>query len=478
MMLGLSKVSLIKKNIFEYLLGRGTEVSISEIAEFTKVSINTTYKYLAEITIELTEVYQDNELFIKKDNMHKYILIQRENVCLIEYYRKLFEKEISYGLIKSLLLNQSISLSQFCEDKFISQATCRRKIREINDTLVKINVKLEISENKIKFSGDEISIKTVLFLFIWRFYSQISNIEWLENKDLYLSKAKSIAYSLHLSFDINQIETLSIWIYILLERNFDSNNLMTQEKIKEIDKFFVDIPIEGLEEYSLQNQSLLLLILYSSEVFQIEFERNSNSRLNKKIESFYDCWLENFRNFFQIEIPANKLTDIYDRLARFCVSNYIFRLDIAFESMRLVKIDYRKINKNADQFFDKFDRFTEAMINQYPVLATICYFEETSYYLVNFLTSVNNYKKVIRIHLQTELGKNYDITMKSKLVEEFQGKFKIEFVSELQENDLVVTTLMNRLTKRLPKEKIVYISLALTSFDLEMINKTLEDIGS
>ena len=475
-MLGLSKVSLIKKNIFEYLLGKGTEVSISEIAEFTKVSINTTYKYLGEITIELAEVYQDNELVIKKNNMHKYILIQKENVCLIEYYKKLFEKEISYGLIKSLLLNQSISLNQFCEEKFISQATFRRKIREINNTLVKINVKLEISGNNIRFSGDEISIKTVLFLFIWRFYRQISNIEWLENKDLYLSKAKSITNILHLNLDINQIETLSIWIYILLERNFDSNNFMTQEKIKEINNFFVDLPIEGLEEYSLQNQSLLLLILYSSEIFQIEFERNSNSALNKKIELFYDCWLENFRDIFEIAIPSTKLIDIYNRLARFCVSNYIFRLDIAFESMRLVKIDYRRINKNADQFFDKFDRFTKAMIDQYPVLATICYFEETSYYLVNFLTSVNNYKKVIRIHLQTELGKNYDVTMKSKLIEEFQGKFKIEFVSELEENDLVVTTLMNRLTKRLPKEKIVYISLALTSFDLEMINKTLEDI--
>lgn len=475
-MLGMSKVSLIKKDIFEYLLASGTEVSISEIAEFTKVSINTTYKYLGEITTELAEVYKDNELIIQKDNMHKYILIQKENICLIEYYKKLFEKEISYALIKSLLLNQSISLSQFCEDKFISQATLRRKVREINQTLIKINVQLKISGNNVSFSGDEISIKTVLFLFIWRFYRQISNVEWLENKSVYLSKAKSIAYSLNLNFDENQIETLSIWIYILLERNFDSNNLITKNKIIEINNFFVDLPIEGLEEYSLQNQSLLFLILYSSEVFQIEFERNSKSPLNKKIKLFYECWLEKFTESFQIEIDPDKSVEIYNRLARFCLSNYIFRLDIAFESMRLVKINYREINKNADEFFNKFDEFIGTLTDQYPVLKTICYFEETSYYLVDFLTSVDNYKKTVRIYLQTELGKIYDVTMKSKLLKEFQGKFKIEFVLDIEESDLVLTTLMNGLTKRVPKERVVYISLALTSFDLGRITKSLEEI--
>lgn len=162
----ISKTDSTKLDIFIKLINRNGR-SIDELARIMDILPNTVYRGISELSSDFSS--HDIPISIEKRNGQNYYLIGSEESYL-KYYSSLnyfYGKKSTLFELCSLVITNSLTLTQICQELYISPAQVYRMIKKINIIIEEYQIKIEFnSESKLDFVGNELNIRIFLFNFL------------------------------------------------------------------------------------------------------------------------------------------------------------------------------------------------------------------------------------------------------------------------------------------------------------------------
>lgn len=197
-------------NILDYENHFLTMQQISQKLEYPTVnSVKNTCHYLKK---QINELYSPKEIeFII--SQHGGVRMKRKRVNFHLLIQAINEKSIHYNTTLSLLINRNLSTLDHCEENFISKSTLIRKMKKTVRLLSNYNVYISISD-RMKLTGNESMIRIGAFAFLSLNYEDLSMFLYYSQVKDYLLQTNQIFHYLNLSLNENEIEYLSIWVFV------------------------------------------------------------------------------------------------------------------------------------------------------------------------------------------------------------------------------------------------------------------------
>lgn len=145
MMYGISSNAWLKQSIL-FALEEETEfISSRELTYIVgDYSQSTIKKICRDIQEDIESLYPSDLVTLIIDQRNGIKLIRKPYVNLQKLLSTIFSAELGYELLQQLLLQRTISTIDFCNTYYISESQLRRKIKDINASLVKHDISISL----------------------------------------------------------------------------------------------------------------------------------------------------------------------------------------------------------------------------------------------------------------------------------------------------------------------------------------------
>lgn len=472
-------MSLISKKNYQYIslvnLLFQTSPTIDEVLDYLDVTRNTLISLIDNLnsiidpaTIEINQ----NTLCLSFDHSTTYD----------EIISNILKETLEYNILLTIFFKETHSYLSLSEELFISESTIRRNIKELNETLA--NLDIRIKTNPVKLTGDEKNIRRLMVLIIKEIYG-LDNLPFPTKDINYLNNIyKKFSHLIHKKTAIQDYNNFLLFTGVSFNRERWGHHFTAKKRtgllVKSILKLRSSISrIPYLSsKINIESDELLIntLSLFLSEDFSLtsfnEKKIYSNSNY-VTIQSF----LEELNDLFDLNLSENRLHEV--GLELYDVVYGYLRLTTQFP---IVNNYYGNFMTQSHTFITDLNGIIKELFNNhidenykltypffYYILSTRL--PELTYHFINRIAKIN-------ILIYINFDSKFSEYVKNKLTIIVPGEIKFTIIDNLddfentklfKENDLIITNSFN-LSSEIPSEKIIKISHFLTNNDIDLIN--------
>ena len=427
----------LKMQLLFFLSNQDGFTSSREIASELKLKNPQQAQLLCrELEEDINECYPNKEFQLIICQVHGFRLdrTQGDLQLLINHYHY---SELSYHLLTDLFYQSPIKVQTFCEKHFVSEATARRKVQQVNKNLEPFGLRITMGK-LLTLVGSEENIRAYYFLSNLLTYQSVLNlpIEEEQQKTL-IDEVSGFIEQLQPTYTKFQIEMIALLFgtqsYRIKQGYTLLNKPATLEHIEE--HFFIEKPV-SLSNWSVADWEFFLFILYLFNLY-VPSEEAYQSSLLPTFQLELNSWTDSFGFFFKNmeKLPNNASTD----LIRLFHYSFIFPKDVyLFHLFPLLSIE--DLTERYPLHMKRFEHFFTAFIYTYPHFDTL-HFQTNSLLLTLALAPKDQRKETIYIYLECPLSDAYVAHLKTSIIERVQAKYHVNFVEHASSADLTISTM-------------------------------------
>ena len=472
-MFGLDKKTILKRNIVDILDMELQPVSSRElrqkIGEGSSALILDTCK---EIQETFSNVYPDGrvKLLIEKNG----ITLLRTNSSLQYFFESLFSQDLSYQIIKTLIVHRIFHADDFCFQNGVSLSTLRRKIQMINQSLLNYRIHITVS-NRTSFVGAEIDIRNMTNLFLLGIHRQFSRIPWVANKSFTLDLAKDILEKLAIPhFDI-QVEELAIWLFCInLSRSHNQELQLDEYQASILETMEFPEQPESLFSWSQLDWHFLYVVICTSDMYEvpITIQTFENTRLEAFYHKISDGWLETFEEYFKILDESEQECAKQKIYQQFMQGVFVPQIDDLFTLTNSFNMNtFKKLFPcYATVFADFWASFLEKTnLNK----VGNDYFRHKSLLLCLSICSTEEILPELKLFLYSDRDQLYNHYLKNRVKSILRSDYKIDFVENATDARFILSTVPIG-HEKFDLQKVLLIKSPIRDADIREIRKLIK----
>ncbi|NLM67836.1 MAG: helix-turn-helix domain-containing protein [Enterococcus sp.] len=469
---GLDKEFLIKNQLLRILDNSTTYLTTAELTNrFFEVSQDTIQQACRTLKSDIELLYSENEcrLIIHQRYGIKLVREQKSLKKLLNYY---IQQELSFILLRDLLLHRELISYDFLEESHVSESTLRRKIKTINRSLNKYELHITYAQ-KIRIVGTEVAIRSFYFLFLFLIYRQISTADFIVEPGFFESRGNKIRKYLNLSLNLKDFDVFMLVYYAHEHGVHTGIPLRLSDDQKKLFNHF-EIPSKPifLNNWSLDDWQFFLLFLSSSNLFEESFSVKYRDHFLLSEQKETQAWIDTYEPHFQA-LTVKEKEFVQQTIAKSLVfQSFILIEDELFRLFEMVDLD--SFNQLSPYYFGRFQSFWEEF--RYLVPSLDCQsFQFTSLMLSVYLSPLDVRLHELTLCIYTEFSVLFKNFLQERLVMQFKMKYSLAFTNQPAEADLIISTLP-LFEEELTKAMHIIIEPFCSSNDLERIDTKLQTI--
>lgn len=438
MMYGISSNAWLKQTIL-FALEEQTEFISSRDLTFIvgDYSQSTIKKICREIQEDIENNYTSDLMTLIIDQRNGIKLIRKPYVNFQKLLASIFSSELGYELLQQLLLKRAISTVDFCSDYYISQSQLRRKIQDINASLVKHDISISLSTT-ITLLGEEYKIRAFFFVFLFTIHRQFSHIEWIEEKEIYVGVAELVAKDLAIEVDSRTIEILSIWCFITMTSIASFLPVLFDETEQKIMKSFVFPALPAfLTSWKEEDWQFLVMAIYASDI--IDFHLQVNLQKMQEVTQLEDVfiWIKLFEEYF---VPLTDIQQefVHKKFVKQLLSYYFFEPD-ENSLNNFTKKYAEELKVHYPILFTKYEHIWREFLKQASEPAYE-YFQIESLLLCFYLVPNEIFFPQIKLFIRSDLTFLNTKHLEFRVRTRFCDKYTLEFTQDIHQADIILST--------------------------------------
>lgn len=432
MFLGKVRKTSLKIQLLFFLSNRDEYTTSREIAAELEMKNPQQVQLLCrEIEEDIQACYKNGEFELVVSQKQGFRLYQNNGdlqLLLNQYHYS----ELSYHLLTDLFYENPIKVTDFCQKYYISEATTRRKVLQVNKNLQPFGIRISIGR-QLKLIGPEEKIRAYYFLANYLTYQGITNLPIEEDKQqAIIRKVSSFSDVLNQSYTYLQLEMVAL-LYGTQIYRIKKNWLLEDDSFS--DYAFIPKP-EQLNDWSEADWNFFLFMLYLFNLYTPK-EVDYQATLAPQYQEELATWERLFFYFFPSEekkLPNETKSDLI-RLFYFQKMYpeeiYLFRI------FPLISIN--ELKEHYPLHMKRFDHFIEAFIPTCPHLNTY-HFMINSLLLTLSLLPLEQRKKRVYLYLECPLSNAHLAHIRSSILNRLQMKYHLVFVDDPSSADLIIST--------------------------------------
>lgn len=434
-------------------------INANELSTKLGIGIFSTREMLKKIVADIDFYKLDFEVEVQKQKGVRVKKFGYEEY--FSYKEILLKNTLEYSLISNFFFKRAINYSQYCEEKYISLPTLRRKMTDVNRSLEKYGVRLW----KNTILGDERAVRS----FLAQYYYEIhGNNQWAFSSSEY-----------ELLFNIiNQTERMTgikltesskgklcyLWWVSKVRRE---KNQYIQKSLIECKEFCKD------NRYFYSFKNILKNYIASNEFFEFEAEYLFYSFFSMNIDYYnisplkideiskqlmkQDCQYSLIAHRFLTTLETMLYTEnlstnkdiLQIEIYSFCQFAWVFpkRLVINRDSLSKdyildIKIKYPKMSEILEYFHSQIpndEEFDYQYILEYLAMVVHAY------------KGLSHFGRKVRLTVSSSLGNIHENVLMAFILHRFKTEYNLDFVTLDNNPDIIITDnhLMNHPTAQI-----------------------------
>lgn len=403
-------------------------VTTDEIADHIGSSTKTVLAILPVIKNDISML----NFNLKKTKDRKYYLkseIKDRQICLDEYILFCGKRSLVFSIIEELFHKEKINTVEFCNKRYISQATFSRGKKKIIELLAICDLKLPTYLNG-GIIGNENKIRIFYLNFFFSFYG---SVEWPFEENIKKNFERFFELKLgELFTSINPKEKNKFYylIYIIKKRVIKGEliheKMISFEEVENYEKYY-NFMREYLGIYKITDAAIIknetnffICAIYTQEI--VEFNLSSSFSKNKFEKVIVNLWLDELKKQFNQLITNEEEKFWENRLDLLHISyKYLYYPKKLFSKYELFENNIEKYNpellkKTHEFFFElmKNKHYKEYRQTQLAHISQSSIIEEYYHYLYCFFYSLKKITK-IPIFISDSVGKITKIIIEKQL---------------------------------------------------------------
>lgn len=446
----LTKTSLKKIVLLDYLLEQNAPCEIDELKKILHVTDRSILNYVDELT-ELFEKY-DSKILLLNDNNKRFQIQKEEDFPIYTIYLHFYKASYNYHLIQFMYNHPEKTLKDFAEKQFTSVSTVLRYAKLLEQYFNRYRI--HFHPYRLQLTADERKIRSFFYYFYWN-ATRENGDKW--PFQITLSKIEHLISSFEKNYQITleplQKRVFSYWLAINLERSQIKNVVVTVDDQSVIQ---ADPNFERLQKWN--NQSGLFLdenelfflyqVIYSFGIIDGNSQyENSYATVQKKHQTrSYKIVLhldKVLREMFKFNLAVDDQELIFNFIAFHERSSFFFgNTDLFFNRSYIDEVKeespkkYRIIEEFHQRLTDTTDQDLALLLQNWEQLFLNYYFILDYYDLFSF------YIDPIKILVHDDLHHTHRLWLMNKINALFGHSYTFAFYdyqTNIREVDLVIS---------------------------------------
>ncbi|MGX7195652.1 helix-turn-helix domain-containing protein [Enterococcus olivae] len=471
-MFGLDASTWTKQQVLYILEDRSDFISVQKLMELLNASSVESIKRLCrELQKDIAHCYPQGEIELSI-NRARGIKLKHQSLSQLQpVFDYLFSHDLAYTIYCSVLLREELSTIDFCKKHFISVSELKEKTKELNTHLNPYDLHISLLEN-IQIQGTEAKIRSFAFVFLFVVHRQFSKIPWLFQKDNTLQIIDAIGQYLKLELLEAQREILAI---------FFSVNQSPIEKEEHIyffpyqKKFFRQLSFPEkpafLPDWTKKDWEFFLLVIFTDDFSRFYLPIQTEHFHSTLIDAETKLWIDLFEKHFTI-FDQRFAVFLKEKAVKKYLSTLIFPVNkLMAEVFPVVDLNY--LTDAYPHYMNHFAHFWQEFSQRNTVLADDS-FKINSLLLCFSLLPPQDFLPKRKIYFYTDLTDLYFNYIKNRLQLFFSNQYELLFVEEIQEADLIISTIDFLEIEDYAPQSFVRINVQLTNDDLDKIDQIIK----
>ncbi|MCC4043717.1 helix-turn-helix domain-containing protein [Enterococcus gallinarum] len=212
----LTKTSLKKVILLDYLLEKNTPCEMKELKNILHVTDRSILNYIDELT-GLFKRY-DGKIWLLNDNNKRFQIQKEEDFPIYTIYLHFYKASYNYHLIQFMYNHPEKTLKDFAEKQFTSVSTVLRYAKLLEQYFNRYRI--HFHPYRLQLTADERNIRCFFYYFYWN-ATRESDDKW--PFQIKFSKIEHLIHSFEKNYQITleplQTRIFSYWLAINLERS-------------------------------------------------------------------------------------------------------------------------------------------------------------------------------------------------------------------------------------------------------------------
>jgi hypothetical protein len=490
----------IKKelDLLRLLYRRKQFIEIDEISRLLRMDRRSVNKYYDLLTKKPYLNIIDNEkiLLSKHGAGYRFNGTKKDYKILL---KQILQSSPYFDLLRSLLIEDGITIAKFAYENFLSESTVRKKIYELEELLNGFDFSLKKTKGAVFLVGDERKIRFFMIAFLWRTFS---GLYW-PFPNIAQRKCEQIAKDIYKQSGI-QVNTIDLKLscYVLavtilrFRKGFklEEQNLNWDSQFSETDQtvlsqlIYTQRPAFIILEKELRTHFLLPAVDIEF-IFLLFLSNSSLSLTDEQLDLFFAE--QQVKN-----APVSKIQTIITTIMK---TSDLSNQDVRRKEKLITKTILSGIL--SVELFGKMDfTITGYNIKQYLMLKFPNLFLQAQHLLSDQEIYSQNNKKLeglslytavawslvinpthfnqqIRIKLETDLPLPIELGIMERVQTTFQGFFNIKVSNTFQEDNYDLCLSTTPITELETNKKVLLINSQVSLSDLLAIQQQLEKIS-
>lgn len=469
--------------IVHYLFNADRFVSIAELSTVFDEAVPKVAKILQRLEEDIEDHGDENIqlLKVKRSGIH---LVLSSEIDMKEFLSYLLLKSPLVALLDELFSNKFISVVNYAQNNYISEATVRRYLGKIRSYIEQYQI--DIQERDFSIEGSEKQIRIFMMLFYWRInqgvgwpfkYVSESNVEriveYLCDKKRGISKVSRI-----------ERRRMMFYIAITLIRTREKKYIkMSYDLEKENDpffnKFFEDFS-ELKKEIFVNKEEIIFhyeiwkIFLWTDSMDEIIIqEKKEHTNISKSVDIVLKAFQENY-----FTLSSNTVKQIEPFLYSTHTVVSLFKnltTDLnGYHYLRKINIYFPELKKRLENFIKSLYAMSNNKI-----------FLEENYLIIYYWMLFSHFNKAYMFELETNTLLETDVPqvlwapLRQIIEEHFDSKYNIKVYTgdmnfEVDKIHIVLSTnTIEDIDQDYPNAQIIAINREINSRDLNKIEEVL-----
>jgi hypothetical protein len=212
----LTKTSLKKVILLDYLLERNTPCEINELKRILHLTDRSILNYLEELT-ELFKRY-DGKIWLLNDKNKRFQIQKEEDFPIYTIYLYFYKTSYNYHLIQFMYHHPEKNLKKFAENQFTSVSTVLRYAKLLEPYFHRYRI--HFHPYRLQLTADERNIRCFFYYFYWNATRENEDKWPFQTKfDRIESLIQSFEKIYQITLEPLQKRIFSYWLAINLERS-------------------------------------------------------------------------------------------------------------------------------------------------------------------------------------------------------------------------------------------------------------------
>ncbi|MDN4125469.1 helix-turn-helix domain-containing protein [Staphylococcus aureus] len=469
--------------IVHYLFNADRFVSITELSTVFDEAVPKITKILQKLEDDIENNKDENIQLLKVKRSGVHLALSSE-IDMKEFISYLLLSSPLIALLDALLSNKFISVVNYAQNNYISEATVRRYLGKIRSYIEQYGI--DIQERDFSIEGSESQIRIFMMLFYWRInqgvgwpfkYVSESNVERIVD---YLCDEKNGLSR------VSRIERRRMMFYIAItlirtreKKYIQMNYDLEIENNPFFNKFFENF--SGLKkEIFLSKDELLFhyeiwkIFLWTNDIDRIiNIEKKEQTSISQSVDTALSIFQE---KFFTLSKDVIKQIEPFLYATHTVVS--------LFENLTTDLNGYHYLKKIERYFPELNRRIREFIKSLYEMTKNKIFLEEnylTIYYwmLFSHFNKAYMYEKKTNMLLETDIPQVLWAPFRQIIEEHFDSKYNINVYTSDMEFDvdkidiILSTNTIEGIDKDYPHTQIIAINREVKNRDLNRIEEVL-----